>query len=179
MGLQHSRSEWLRKERKGKLKRAIYPGSFDPVTCGHLDIIKRASRIFDELYVVVFENVGKSPLFTAEERVEMLVEACKGMENVRVSCSSGLLVDFARKHGIQVIIKGLRAVSDFDYEFKMALMNKKLAPEVDTLFMMTSVEYLFLSSSLVKETVSYGGCVEGLVPPNVLPKLRDKFRRHS
>ena len=161
------------------MKRAVYPGSFDPVTCGHLDIIKRASKIFDELYVVVFENVGKSPLFTAQERVEMLAEACKGIENVRVSCSSGLLVDFARKHGISVIIKGLRAVSDFDYEFKMALMNKKLAPEIDTLFMMTSVEYLFLSSSLVKETVSYGGCVEGLVPANVIPKMKDKLLRLS
>lgn len=161
------------------MKRAIYPGSFDPVTCGHLDIIKRAAGIFDELYVVVFENVAKSPLFSAEERVEMLEEACSGLENVKVCCSSGLLVDFARKHGIRVVVKGLRAVSDFDYEFKMALMNKKLAPEIDTLFMMTSVEYLFLSSSLVKETASYGGCIEGLVPPNVAARLREKLSKKS
>jgi len=128
---------------------AVCPGSFDPVTCGHLDIITRASRCFDHLYVAVFENKEKPPLLSMDER----------------------LVDFCRKHGAKVIVKGLRAVSDFDYEFKMALMNKKLAPEVETVFMMTSLKYLYLSSSLVKEVLSYGGCIKGLVPSHVEKRL--------
>ena len=126
---------------------AAYPGSFDPLTNGHMDIIKRSSRCFDKLYVAVFENPSKQPLFTMEERVEMIREECKDLPNVEVISSQGLLVNFARRHGIKVLVKGLRAVSDFDYEFKMALMNKKLAPEIETLFMMTSSEYLYLSSA--------------------------------
>jgi len=150
---------------------AVCPGSFDPVTCGHLDIITRASRCFDHLYVAVFENKEKTPLLSMDERLDMLKEACKDLENVEVVASSGLLVDFCRKHGAKVIVKGLRAVSDFDYEFKMALMNKKLAPEVETVFMMTSLKYLYLSSSLVKEVLSYGGCIKGLVPSHVEKRL--------
>lgn len=155
--------------------KAVYPGSFDPLTNGHLDIIVRASKLFDHLYVVVFENRDKKPLFSARERVEMIRDACSDLANVEPDSSSGLLVDYARKRGARVIVKGLRAVSDFDYEFKMALMNKKLAPEIETLFMMTSLKYLYLSSSLVKELARLGGCIKDLVPPNVEKKLVEAF----
>lgn len=154
---------------------AVYPGSFDPITNAHLDIIKRGSCCFDRLYVAVFENHAKEPLFTVEERVAMISEECQGLSNTLVTSSCGLLVDFARERRIQVLIKGLRAVSDFDYEFKMALMNKKLAPEIETMFMMTSLEYLYLSSSLVKEVAMHGGCVKGLVPLNVERQLLRKL----
>ncbi|HHY11947.1 MAG TPA: pantetheine-phosphate adenylyltransferase [Firmicutes bacterium] len=156
---------------------AVYPGSFDPITNGHLDIIKRSCRCFDKLYVAVFENQAKEPLFTVEERVSMISEECQDLPNVEVTSSRGLLVDFARVNGIQVLVKGLRAVSDFDYEFKMALMNKKLAPEIETVFMMTSLQYLYLSSSLVKEVAVYGGCVKSLVPPRVERKLVSKLHK--
>ncbi len=161
----------------GFLLVAAYPGSFDPITNGHMDIIKRSSRCFDKLYVAVFENPAKEPLFTVDERVAMIREECKHLPNVEVTSSQGLLVNFAREKGIRVLVKGLRAVSDFDYEFKMALMNKKLAPEIETMFMMTSSEYLYLSSSLVKEVAAYGGCVRDLVPPSVERKLLSKFKR--
>ncbi|QUL98355.1 MAG: pantetheine-phosphate adenylyltransferase [Candidatus Fermentithermobacillus carboniphilus] len=154
---------------------AVYPGSFDPITFGHLDIIVRASKCFDKLYVVVFENKGKTPLFSVSERVAMIQEECSGLPNVEVLSSSGLLVDFAKKHGVKVIVKGLRAVSDFDYEFKMALMNKKLAPDIETVFMMTSLKYLYLSSSLVKEVASYGGCIKDLVPPGVEKRVFERM----
>lgn len=159
------------------MQSAVYPGSFDPVTFGHLDIISRASKCFDKLYVAVFENKQKTPLFSVEERVSMLKEECAGFSNVEVVSSSGLLVDFARSHGVKIIIKGLRAVSDFDYEFKMALMNKKLAPDVETVFMITSLNYLYLSSSIVKEVVSYGGCVRDLVPPSVERRLIERLKK--
>lgn len=156
--------------------KAVYPGSFDPPTCGHLDIITRASKCFDRLYVVIFENNEKAPVFTAEERRSMIEEACKGLSNVEVDRSSGLLVDYAHRKGAQAIVKGLRAVSDFDYEFKMALMNKKLAPDVETMFMMSSLKYMYLSSSLVKEVASYGGCIRDLVPEGVERKVFDRLR---
>lgn len=155
---------------------AVYPGSFDPITNGHLDIIKRSSRCFDKLYVAVFKNPSKEPLFSVEERVDMIRTECKDIPNVEVTSSSGLLVDFAKKNGIQVLVKGLRAVSDFDYEFKMALMNKKLDPEIETIFMMTSLQFLYLSSSLVKEVAEYGGCIRDLVPPRVEQKLLRKLK---
>ncbi len=154
---------------------AVYPGSFDPITNGHLDIIKRSATCFDKLYVVVFENQSKAPLFSVQERVEMISEECKGIPNVEVTFSHGLLVTFARENKIKVLVKGLRAVSDFDYEFKMALMNKKLAPDIETVFMMTSLKYLYLSSSLVKEVAVYGGCIRGLVPPGVEARLLKKL----
>jgi len=155
---------------------AVYPGSFDPLTYGHLDIITRAAACYDELHVVVFSNSEKNPMFSVEERVHMLQSTCGHFPNVVVSSSSGLLVDYAKKHDIRVIVKGLRAVSDFDYEFKMALMNKQLAPEIETVFMITSLQYLYLSSSLVKEVASYGGKIADLVPPAVEKMVMDKIQ---
>ncbi len=155
--------------------KAIYPGSFDPITCGHYDIIERSSKCFDVLYVVVFTNVEKDPLFTVEERVDMIKDVCQAMPNVRVAAASGLLVDYAKEKGVRVLVKGLRAVSDFDYEFKMALMNKKLSPDIETVFMVTSLEHLYLSSSLVKEVACYGGCIKGLVPLRVEGKVLDRL----
>lgn len=155
--------------------KAVYPGSFDPLTNGHLDIIRRAAKIFDRLFVVVFDNPSKNCLFSVEERVAMIRESVADIPNVTVDSSTGLLVDYAKKCGACAIVKGLRAVSDFDYEFKMALMNKKLAPELETLFMMTSLKYLYLSSSLVKEVASYGGCIKDLVPPAVEERLFQKI----
>lgn len=157
------------------MRSAVYPGSFDPITNGHLDIIKRSACCFDKLYVAVFENQSKAPLFSVEERVEMISEECRGIPNVEVTSSRGLLVNFARENKIKVLVKGLRAVSDFDYEFKMALMNKKLAPDIETVFMMTSLKYLYLSSSLVKEVAVYGGCIRDLVPPNVEARVLKKL----
>ncbi len=153
------------------MSRAVYPGSFDPPTYGHLDIIERASRSFEALKVVVFENVQKDPMFTVEERVSLLKDACAHLPNVEVESSYGLLVDYACANDINIVVKGLRAVSDFDFEFKMALMNKKLAPEIETVFMITSLKYLYLSSSLVKEVAYYGGCIQELVPPQVAKKV--------
>ncbi|MFO7151662.1 MAG: pantetheine-phosphate adenylyltransferase [Bacillota bacterium] len=154
---------------------AIYPGSFDPITNGHLDIIERGSKIFDELIVAVLQNPSKKYLFTMEERIEMIKDAVKHLPNVEVDYFNGLLVDFARKRNAKIVIKGLRAVSDFEYELQMALMNKKLYKDLETVFIMTSTKYSFLSSSIVREVASFGGCVKDLVPPVVEEKLRQKF----
>lgn len=161
------------------MQSAVYPGSFDPITNGHLDIIKRSARCFEKLYVAVFNNPSKTPLFSVSERLEMIRDECEDMPNVEVVGASGLLVDFARRNGINIMVKGLRAVSDFDYEFKMALMNKKLDPGIETVFMMTSIDYLYLSSSLVKEVAQYGGCIKDLVPPRVETKSIRKMREVS
>ncbi|NPV52128.1 MAG: pantetheine-phosphate adenylyltransferase [Firmicutes bacterium] len=155
---------------------AVYPGSFDPVTCGHLDIIERAGKMFDLVIVAVLRNPSKKPLFTVEERVDMLQSAVCHLNNIRVDHFGGLLVDYARRQGATAIIKGLRAVSDFEYEFQMASVNRKLDPTIETLFMMTSNEYAFLSSSVVKEVASLGGCIRGLVPEEVEKRIRRKFR---
>lgn len=144
---------------------AVYPGSFDPVTNGHLDVIERASRLFDRVVVAVGRNAGKSALFTADERVAMLRESCSGLANVEAVAFGGMLVEFARSQGASVLIKGLRAISDFEYEFQMALANRHLAPDIETMFLMTSAEYQFLSSSIVKEIARVGGDVSPLVPP--------------
>ncbi|MFN3420303.1 MAG: pantetheine-phosphate adenylyltransferase [Armatimonadota bacterium] len=154
--------------------RAVYPGTFDPVTNGHLDVIERAAKIFDELIVAVTTNPAKTPWFTLEERVEMLKECCSHLPNVTVEAFDGLLVNFVRQKGAKVIIKGLRAVTDFDYEFQMAAINRKLAPEIETLFLMTSLPYAYLSSSAVKEVASLNGCLKDLVPENVAKRLKQK-----
>ena len=153
---------------------AIYPGSFDPATNGHLDIIRRGSGTFERLIIAVGVNAGKNPLFTLEERVEMLRECCADLPNVTVTHFEGMLVEFARRQGARVILKGLRAVSDFEYEFQMALANHRLAPDVETVFMMTSAEHLYLSSSLVKEIARLNGDVAPLVPENVEKMLLKK-----
>ncbi len=159
------------------LRIAVCPGSFDPVTLGHLDIIERAARIFDKVVVAVFTNPQKTPLFSMEERVDMLLEATGHIPNVEVDASSGLLSDYALKLGAQVIVKGLRAISDFEAEFQMARMNKKLAPSIETMFMMTANEYSYLSSSIVKEVARLGGCVGQLVPQGVARRLAEKAGR--
>ncbi len=153
----------------------IYPGSFDPITNGHLDIIERASKICDEVIVAVLKNTNKNPMFTLEERVALIEEVIAPYKNVKVECFSGLLVDYARQKKANVIIKGLRAVSDFEYEFQMALMNRKLCPEVETVFLMTSSKNSYLSSSIVKEVARFGGCIEGLVPDNIKQAILKKI----
>lgn len=155
---------------------AICPGSFDPVTNGHLDIIERAAVIFDTVIVAVLENPSKKPLFSIDERLEFLKEVLSGRDNVQVEHFQGLLVDYAKKKRARVIIKGLRAISDFESEFQQALTNKKINPEIETMFMMTANEYSFLSSSMVKDLVYFGGNPEELVPPVVAAALVKKFR---
>ena len=153
---------------------AIYPGSFDPITNGHVDIIERGLKVFDRVVVAVLKNPKKRPLFTTKERVKMVQEIFAANRRIEVRAFDGLLVDFARAHQTRVVIRGLRAISDFEYEFQMALMNRSLAPDIETFFMMPSVNYSFLSSNLVREVASLGGSVEGLVPAAVARKLRDK-----
>ena len=160
------------------MRRAVCPGSFDPVTNGHLDIITRASGLFDEVVVAVGINKSKRRLFTAEERIEMLEEVCDGFPNVSVGGFEGLLTTFCAERGIHAIVKGLRAVSDFDYELQMAQMNASLA-DVETVFVPTSPEYSFLASSLVKEVATFGGDVSGLVPPLVHERLVQRLRENG
>lgn len=158
------------------MAKAVYPGSFDPVTNGHLDVIERAAELFDEVIVAVAVNSAKTPLFTNEERVEMIREACQHLRNVRVTTFSGLLVEFAAQQEASVIVKGLRAVSDFEYELQQALMNRILRDGVETVFFMTTPENLFLSSSMVKEIAQLGGDVSRFVPPQVRTRLERKSR---
>lgn len=153
---------------------AIYPGSFDPLTNGHVDIIRRGARLFDRIVIAVLNNIEKAPLFTVPERVDIAREAFAGHANVEVDTFDGLLVDYARKRGAGVIVKGLRAVSDFEFEMQMALMNRRLNPDVETVFMMPTQPYTFVSSRLVKEVVALGGSVHGLVPESVEKRLREK-----
>ena len=154
---------------------AVYPGTFDPVTNGHLDIIHRSREIFDCVIVGVAHNIRKSPLFTVEERVKMLREVTKDLEGVEVDHFSGLVINYAREKEAEVIVRGLRAVSDFEYELQMALMNRKLAEDIKTVFMMPSAEYSFLSSSIVKEIVRLGRSVSCFVPEFVEEQLQNKF----
>jgi len=156
--------------------KAIYPGSFDPVTSGHLDIAERAASVFDEVVVAVAVNMEKRPLFSVEERVEMLREACRHLDNVQVDCFEGLTVDYAERLGAGVVIRSLRAVSDFESELQMALMNKRLNENVEMLFMMTRADYSFLSSSLVKELAELGASIKGLVPTCVEDRLLAKLK---
>ena len=155
-------------------RRCVCPGSFDPVTFGHVDVIERASRLYDEVVVAVLVNVSKKGLFDVGERIEMLRETTAGLPNVVVDSFQGLLVDYCRERDIPVVVKGLRAVSDFDYELQQSQMNHRLS-EVETLFVATNPEYSFLSSSLVKEVARWGGDVSGLVPDAVLRRLRDRL----
>jgi len=160
---------------------AIYPGSFDPITNGHVDLVKRALRVFDKVIVAIATNAGKdTSLFTVEERLEMIREVFDALKDrVKADSFQKLLVDYAERKQAPVIIRGLRAVSDFEYEFQMAMMNHRLKPNVETFFMMTGESQFYISSRLVKEVVSLGGNVEGLVPDNVLKKLNRKFRQEQ
>lgn len=155
---------------------ALYPGTFDPVTNGHFDIIQRSLEIFDHVIVGVAHNLRKSPLFSVEERVEILREVTRDLERVEVAHFNGLVINFARMKGADVIIRGLRAVSDFEYELQMALTNRKLADDIETVFMMPSAQYSFLSSSIVKEIVRFQGNISCFVPPFVEKQLRKKFQ---
>lgn len=155
---------------------AVYPGSFDPVTNGHLDIIKRASKLYDKVIVGVLDNSNKNPIFTANERKEMIDLAIKDMDNVSCDAFSGLLVDFAKQNNASVIIKGLRTVADFEYEFQIALLNKALNPEYETVFMMTDSKFSYISSSVVKEVAKYQGELEDFVPLCNIEKIKTKFK---
>lgn len=155
--------------------RAVYPGSFDPVTNGHIDLIQRSAKLFDKVIVAILKNMEKAPLFTVKERAEMLEEAVRGLDNVSVVAFSGLLVDFAGKIEASVIIRGIRAVSDYEYELQMALMNRRLSGQVETVFMIPAESYSFLSSRLVKEIAQHGGSVGEFVPQGVERRLCGKF----
>ena len=155
---------------------AVYPGSFDPITNGHLDIIERASRVYDKLVVGVLRNASKTPLFSAEKRVEMIRLVTKYLDNVEVDTFTGLLVDFAASKNATVIVKGLRTVADFEYEFQMALLNKALNPEYETMFMMTNTKYSYISSSMVKELAGFHGDLTGLVPCEIIETIEEKYK---
>jgi pantetheine-phosphate adenylyltransferase len=154
---------------------AVYPGTFDPITNGHLDIISRGVRLFDDIILAILKNPDKEPLFPLEERMEILSSVVARLPNVRVESFDGLLVDHARSRGARVIVRGLRALSDFEYEYQMALMNQRLGPDIDTFFMMPSEAYSYVSSRLVKEVARLGGDVTGLVPPEVVARLKRRF----
>jgi pantetheine-phosphate adenylyltransferase len=160
----------------GPVRSAIYPGSFDPLTNGHLSLIQRGLKMFDSLIVAIAVNPKKTPLFTTEERKQMILEAVDNDPRVQIDDFQGLLVDFAKKRQINVVLRGLRAVSDFEFEFQLANMNRKLDSKIETIFMMTSEKYFYISSNLVREVASFHGDVSGLVPDNVLASLKAKFK---
>lgn len=153
---------------------ALFPGSFDPITNGHLDIISRGARLFDQVVVAILVNIEKSPLFTVPERVALLREVLAELPNVSVDTFDGLLVDYARRRRATAVVRGLRAISDFEYEMQMALMNRRLSPELETVFMMPAEAYSYVSSRLVKEVFALGGSIAGLVPPAVEARLRGR-----
>lgn len=159
--------------------RAIYAGSFDPVTFGHLDIIQRSSNVVDELIVGVLNNRAKCPLFSVEERVKMLEDVTLGLPNVKIQSFTGLLAEFARASGANIIVRGLRAISDFDYELQMAQTNRKLNPQMDTMFLTTSLEYAYLSSTTVKEVAEFGGDLSAFVPALVIEPMRRRMRERA
>lgn len=155
---------------------AVYPGSFDPITMGHLDIIKRASVMFDKLIITVMSNAKKTPVFTPEERVELIKKATVGIDNIEVDTYPGLLAEYTKMKGAQFIVRGLRAVSDFEYEFQMALTNRKLNPDADTIFLTTSAEYMYLSSSIVKEIIKNGSIVKDAIPDAISDEVIERIR---
>jgi pantetheine-phosphate adenylyltransferase len=155
--------------------KALYPGTFDPPTNGHVDLIHRGSKLFEHLTVGILRNPVKNPLFTVEERVEMLIEATTALGNVSIATFDGLMVDFARQLRSTAVLRGIRAISDYEHEFQMALMNRRLAPEIETVFLQPAGRYSFVSSRMVKEVFSFGGDISGLVPPNVLKRLRARI----
>lgn len=159
------------------MKSAIYPGSFDPVTFGHIDIIKRCARIYDDLTIAVLNNPVKTPLFSTSERVKIIEDIVKDMPNVKVASYEGLLVDFAKKNGINVIVRGLRAVTDFEYELQMAQTNKQLCPSIETIFITTALEYAYLSSTTVREAAFFGGDISKFVPDNVARLVYEKYKK--
>jgi pantetheine-phosphate adenylyltransferase len=158
-------------------KTAVYPGSFDPITNGHLSIITRAQGIFDKLILAILKNPQKAPLFSVEERIHMIKQGIKGLPNVEVDTFDGLLVDYAVQKKANVILRGLRALSDFEYEFQMALMNRKMNRVVQSIFLMTDYKWFYISSTIIKEAASLGGDISGLVPEIVNQKLKEKFRQ--
>ncbi|MFZ0614772.1 MAG: pantetheine-phosphate adenylyltransferase [Desulfobacterales bacterium] len=158
---------------------AIYPGSFDPVTNGHLDIVKRGLKLFDKIIVTILHNPGKETLFSVEERLNMLRESMKSLAHIEIDHYDGLLVDYAAERKAQAILRGMRAVSDFEFEFQMALMNRRLDREIQTVFLMTGLRWIFTSSSIIKEAARFGGNIEGMVPPLVLEQLKLKFGRKT
>ncbi len=162
---------------KRRINRAVYPGTFDPITRGHEDLVRRASTLFDEMIVAVADSRGKSPFFTVEERVAMARETLAHFDNVRVEGFSGLLMDFLHKHDAKIILRGLRAVSDFEYEFQMAGMNRNLFPDVETLFLTPAEQYMFISATMVREIASLGGDVSPFVNPIVIPRLKAKLSK--
>ena len=159
------------------MKTAVYPGSYDPVTMGHLDIVERSSQIFHKVIIGVLNNRAKSPLFSVEERVNMLKEVTADLPNVEVQSFAGLLIDFVRKNEAQIIVRGLRAITDFEYELQMAQTNRVMAPEVDTLFLTTNLRYSYLSSSIVKEIAAGGGDISAFVHPYVAERMRMKLSK--
>ena len=159
------------------MKIAVYPGSFDPITCGHLDIIKRSCKLFDKVVVAVLNNSQKTPMFEVSERVELIKKCTKDLPNCEVSSFSGLLVDFVQEVGANTIIRGLRAISDFEYEFQMSLLNKKLAPNIETIFMVTNLNCLYISSSVVKEICHFGGNTDGLIPEKIVNDIKVKIEK--
>lgn len=159
------------------MRRAVYPGSFDPVTFGHLDVIRRSADLVDELIVGVLNNSAKTPLFSAEERVKLLMDATKDINNVRIQAFSGLSVDFAKEMGAEFIVRGLRAITDFEYELQMAQTNRIMNPDIDTIFLTTSLQYAYLSSTTVKEVASYGGDISKFVPATVVDQVFHKIEQ--
>ncbi len=160
-------------------KIAIYPGSFDPVTNGHLDIIERGLKLFDKIIIAILINPGKQFLFTLEERMQMLEVCLKKFSNVEIDTFNGLTVDYAAQRNAQGILRGLRALSDFEYEFQMALMNRRLNRDVQTVFLMTGMRWIYTSSSIIKEAAQFGGNIKGMVPPLVEKKIKEKYARNS
>jgi len=159
------------------MKIALYPGSFDPITCGHLDVIKRASQVADLLIIGVLKNSAKNALFTPEERVELIERVTGDIPNVKVQAFSGLTVDFARQMGATILVRGLRAVTDFEYELQIAQTNRKLAPDIDTIFFTTSMQYSYLSSSIAKEIASFGGDVTAMIPVEIIDTVMEKYKK--